>query len=140
MVNEEKVIDRLVFRDRLGTILIWSGVFVWLPFLFLKAVGAKPVFLLFLPVHLVGVIGGSRLRMAARQQLGMAPPKRNVLRLVGHSMILLGILVWVPYLYLKLAMGQPVTVMSYLPYHLAGVLGGVFLHILSHLRERLPRR
>ena len=140
MVNEEKVIDRLVFRDRLGTILILSGVFVWLPFLFLKAVGAKPVFLLFLPVHLVGVIGGSRLRIEARQQLGMARQTRSALRIIGHGMILFGILVWFPYLYLKLEMAQTVNVMSYLPYHLAGVLGGVFLHILSYLRERFSKR
>lgn len=140
MVTEEKIISNIVLRYRLGTILIWSGVLVWLPFLFLKAIGEQPSFLLFLSVHLVGVIGGSRLRTDARQELGMALPKRNVLRTIGHAMLLLGILVWAPYLYLKLVMAQPVTVMSYLPYHLAGVLSGVFLHIVSYLRERFATR
>jgi hypothetical protein len=51
-------------------------------------------------------------------------------------LILLGILVWAPYLYLKLALGQPVEVMDFLPFHLTGVLGGVLLHVLSYLIER----
>lgn len=51
-------------------------------------------------------------------------------------MILLGISVWVPYLYSKLIMGQAVEVMDYLPFHLMGVLGGVFLHLISYLIER----
>jgi hypothetical protein len=60
--------------------------------------------------------------------------------MVGHAMILLGILTWVPYLYSKMVMGQPVNVMSYLPFHLIGVVGGVFLHILSYLIERFARQ
>ena len=136
MVTEEQFISTLLLRHRLGTILVWLGVFTWAPFIFLRAVGEKPSFLFFLPFHLIGVIGGSRLRSAARKELGLASPKKNVLHTVGHGMILLGILVWVPYLYLKLIMGQPVEVMNYLPYHLTGVLGGVLLHILSFILDR----
>jgi hypothetical protein len=110
------------------------------PFIFLRAIGERPPFLLFLPFHLLGVIGGSRLRSTARRELGLAPPKRNLLHLAGHGMILLGILVWAPYLYSKLVMSQPVEVMNYLPFHLAGVLGGVFLHILSYVLDRYVRR
>ena len=98
--------------------------------------GENPSFLLFLPVHLLGVIGGARLRSIARQELGLIPNKKSYLTLAGHLMIILGILVWVPYLYLKLVMGQSVEVMSYLPYHLSGVLGGVSLHILNYFIER----
>ena len=136
MVTEEQFISTLLLRHRLGTILVWLGVFTWAPFIFLRAVGEKPSFLFFLPFHLIGVIGGSRLRSAARKELGLASPKKNVLHTVGHGMILLGILVWVPYLYLKLIMGQPVEVMNYLPYHLTGVLSGVLLHILSFILDR----
>lgn len=136
MVTEEKVISNIVLRYRLGTLLIWLGVFTWVPFIFLRAVGEKPTFLFFLPFHLFGVVGGSRLRSMARRDLGMAPPKKSVLHTAGHALILGGILVWVPYLYLKLITGQPVEVMNYLPFHLTGVLGGVFLHILSYIMER----
>jgi hypothetical protein len=93
--------------------------------------------LFFLPFHLLGVIGGSRMRSMARQELGMAPPKRNILHTVGHALILLGILVWTPYLYSKLFLEQPVEVMNYLPFHLTGVLGGVLMHVLSYLTEKL---
>jgi hypothetical protein len=126
-------------RYRLGTILIWLGVFTWAPFIFLRVIGEKPAFLFFLPFHLIGVVGGSRVRGVARKELGMMPVKKNVLHMAGHSLILLGILVWAPYLYLKLVLGQTVEVMSYLPFHLMGVLGGVFLHVLNYFIERSRR-
>ena len=131
MVTQEKLISNVVMRYRFGTILIWLGVLVWIPFIFLKTIGEQPSFLLFLPLHLFGVIGGARLRSIARKELGLIPNKANTLTTAGHLMIFLGILVWAPYLYLKLVMGQSVGVMNYLPYHLSGVLGGVSLHILN---------
>lgn len=136
MVTEEKLISNVVMRYRLGTILIWLGIFTWAPFIFLKIIGERPSFLLFLPFHLLGVIGGARLRSIARKELGLIPNKKNTLTIAGHLMIFLGILVWTPYLYLKLFMGQSVEIMNYLPYHLTGVLGGVFLHILNYFIER----
>jgi hypothetical protein len=135
MVTEEKSISDVIMHYRLGTILIWLGVFTWAPFIFLKAIGEKPSFLLFLPFHLLGVIGGARLRSIASKELGLMPNKKNNLTIAGHLMIFLGVLVWAPYLYLKLVMGQSVEVMDYLPYHLAGVLGGVCLHILNYFIE-----
>jgi hypothetical protein len=140
VTKEEKIIDNVLVRYRLGTILVWIGVLTWVPFIFLRAIGEKPTFLLFLPFHLLGVIGGSRLRSIARRELGLIPPRKQFLHTAGHILILLGISVWVPYLYSKLLMGQPVEVMNYLPFHLTGVLGGVFLHLLSYLIERQKRR
>jgi hypothetical protein len=136
MVTEEKIISNVITRYRLGTLLIWLGVFTWAPFIFLRAIGEKPSLFLFLPFHLVGVIGGARLRSLARKELGIAAAKKNNLHLAGHILILLGILVWAPYLYVKLVLGQPVEVMNYLPFHLTGVLGGVILHIISYIIER----
>lgn len=132
MVTEEKAPSNAVLRYRLGMILIWIGVFTWVPFIFLRASGEKPPFLLFLPFHLLGVVGGSRLRAAARKELGLFPSKKSALLLAAHVAILLGILVWAPYLYLKLALSQPVEVITYLPYHLMGVLVGVLLHGLHY--------
>jgi hypothetical protein len=136
MVTEPRTINSVALRHRLGTILIWLGVFTWAPFIFLRAIGEKPAFLLFLPFHLIGVIGGARLRSLARRELGLHVSKQNRLHTAGHLLILLGILVWAPYLYLKLALGQPVEVMNFLPFHLTGVLGGVLLHVISYVIER----
>ena len=136
MVTEDELINTLLLRYRLGTLLIWLGVFTWAPFIFLRVIGQRPAFLWFLPFHLAGVIGGSRLRSLARKELDLTPPKRSWLHIAGHGLILLGILVWAPYLYLKLVAGQPVEVMSFLPFHLVGVLGGVNLHVLSYLLRR----
>ena len=140
MVTEEKSTSNVVLRYHLGTILVWLGVLTWAPFIFLRAVGEKPPFLLFLPFHLLGVIGGSRLRSIARKELGMSPTKKNLLHTAGHGMILLGILVWAPYVYLKVAMRQPVEVMDFLPFHLTGVLSGVCLHVLNYIKERQRQR
>ena len=139
MVTGERLLSSPALRYRLGTIFIWLGVLTWLPFIFLKVVGERPPFLLFLPFHLIGVVGGSRLRAVARQELGGIIAPKDSLRLIGHMLIFLGILVWVPYFYLKLGMGQPVEVMSFLPYHLSGVLGGVSLHIVGYVRGRMRK-
>ena len=137
MVTEQaKLLNNVVLRYRLGTILIWLGVLTWVPFIFLRAIGEKPGVLLFLPFHLFGVVGGARLRSTARKELGLNLPKRNFLHTAGHLMIVLGISVWIPYLYLKLVMGQPVEVMNYLPFHLTGVFGGVLLHLTGYVIER----
>lgn len=132
MVTQEKFINNVVMRYRFGTILIWLGVLTWVPFIFLKTIGEQPSFLLFLPFHLLGVIGGARLRSHARKELGLISNKKSPLSVAGYLMIFLGILVWAPYLYLKFVMRQSVDVMNYLPYHLTGVLGGVSLHILNY--------
>jgi hypothetical protein len=140
VTEEEQIINNVMLRYRLGTILVWLGVFTWAPFIFLRAIGEKPTFLLFLPFHLIGVIGGSRLRSVARRELGLSPPKKKLLHTAGHILILLGISVWVPYLYSKLMLGQAVEVMDYLPFHLTGVLGGVFLHLVSYVIERRRKK
>ena len=136
MVTEQKTINSVALRYRLGTVLLWLGVFIWAPFIFLRAIGEQPVFLFFLPFHLIGVIGGARLRSTARRELGIPASNQNRLHTAGHLLILLGILVWAPYLYLKLVLGQPVEVMNFLPFHLMGVLGGVLLHVISYVIER----
>ncbi|MFZ5857995.1 MAG: hypothetical protein ACOYZ6_14290 [Chloroflexota bacterium] len=131
MVTEEKISNAALMRYRLGNVLIWLGVLTWLPFIVLRIAGEKPSLFLYLPFHLAGVIGGSRLRAYARKEMRMAPPKKSRLRTVGHIMIFAGILVWAPYFYLK-AVQQPVEVMNFLPYHLTGVLGGVVVLVVNH--------
>lgn len=140
MVTQQKLLSSAIVRYRLGTVLVWLGVLVWLPFILLRFAGESPSFLIFLPFHLVGVIGGARIRSAARNELGMKPKKRSVLHLAGHLLIFLGILVWAPYVYLKVIQGEPVDVMDFLPYHLTGVLGGVVLHLLNYLLGRYATR
>ncbi len=136
MVTQERLLGNLLLRYRLGTALIWLGVSTWVPFIFLRVIGQRPAFIWFLPFHLAGVIGGARLRSAARRELGLVPARRNWLHTAGHGLILLGILVWAPYLYLKLVAGQPVEIMNFLPFHLIGVFGGVGLYGIGILLRR----
>jgi hypothetical protein len=136
MVIEKNIFNSALARYRLGTALIWLGVLTWVPFIILKIAGEKPSFLWFLPFHLIGVIGGSRLRAAARKEMDLPPQKTSLLRLMGHGLIYAGILVWAPYFYLKATTSAPVEVMNFLPYHLAGVLGGITLLLIHFWKTR----
>jgi hypothetical protein len=136
MVAEERTANSALQRYRIGLILIWVGVLTWLPFILMRASGYKPSLFWFLPFHLIGVIGGSRLRKTARQEMGADAPKKNAFRAIGHSLIFLGILVWGVYFYLKLVAGQPVEVSDFLPYHLSGIFGGVAFIGIGYVTDR----
>jgi polyferredoxin len=135
MVTDEKLYNTALLRHRLGNLLIGLGVLTWLPFIILRIAGEKPSLFWFLPFHLLGVIGGSRLRSIARKEMNVVLPKRNILQVIGHALIFLGILVWAPYFYLKLV-HQPVEVMNYLPFHLTGILGGIMLLLINYFVSR----
>jgi len=68
--------------------------------------------------------------------LGIPKPQKTRLQLLGHGLIWSGILVWAPYYYLKIVVGQPVDVMDYLPFHLIGVLSGVVLLAVNVLLSK----
>lgn len=136
MVAEERSANSALLRYRAGLVLIWLGVLTWLPFIVLRASGYKPSLFWFLPFHLVGVIGGSRLRKMAREELGADAPKKNAFRTIGHSLIFLGILVWGVYFYVKLVAGQPVEVGDFLPYHLTGIFGGIAFLTVGYFINR----
>ena len=125
MVVGEKTTNAALMRYRAGLVLIWIGVLTWLPFILLRANGQKPSIFWFLPFHLVGVVGGSRLRAAARRSMGKGAPKRNVFRTIGHILIFLAISVWGIYFYLKLVTGLSVDIGDFLPYHLTGIFSGI---------------
>jgi hypothetical protein len=132
MVTNQKIASAALTRSRLGTVMIWLGVLTWLPFILLRIAGEKPSLFWFLPFHLLGVIGGSRLRSLARKEIGGLAPKKNILWVIGHGLIYAGILVWLPYFYLKLTTQSAVNVMNFLPYHLAGIFGGITLLVISY--------
>jgi hypothetical protein len=112
---------------KLGNVLLVLGVLAWVPFLFLIAVGQEPPIYPFLAVHLIGVIGGSRLRARYNPAMAEKKPKRVV---IGRIMILLGVLAWAPYLYQSDVLGRAIEIRPFLALHLTGVLGGIIL-ILS---------
>jgi hypothetical protein len=68
--------------------------------------------------------------------MGTPPAPKSLLQMLGHGSIIAGILVWAPYLYLKMVVGQDVEVMNFLPYHLTGVLGGILILLVGYLISR----
>jgi len=139
MLTRELINNSALMRFRLGVVLIWLGVLTWMPFIVLRITGEKPSLFMFLPFHLIGVIGGSRVRSLARRELGLAAPKKDVWRSIGHAMIFLGILVWLPYFYLKLVVHQYVDVINFLPFHLTGIFGGIAFLGISYWFNRRER-
>ena len=111
--------------QKMGTILIWLGVAAWLPFLYLLAAGQNPSIYPYLIVHLIGIIGGTRLKALAKKD--KTPQKRHKRQVIGKIMILLGVLAWIPYLYQKDVLAQTIEIRPYLTVHLLGVLGGIAL-------------
>lgn len=136
MVTEEKITDIVLARYRLGTMMVWLGVLTWLPFIVLRAVGEKPSLFWFLPIHLIGVVGGARLRSRARKEMSELAPKKNLLHVIGHGLIYIGILVWAPYFYLNLFTSHSAQVMDFLPYHLTGIFGGISMLGISYLKSQ----
>lgn len=120
----------------MGSALIWLGVLAWAPFIILRVAGQKPQFWWFLPFHLLGVVGGARMRAMARKNLTGLPARKDPLKLAGHALIWTGVLVWAVYFYMKYAMQQPVEAMQFLPYHLTGVLGGLAVLGIRYLRQK----
>jgi hypothetical protein len=111
--------------QKIGIIFIWMGVAAWLPFLYLLAVGQHPSIYPFLAVHLVGILGGSRMKALAKKD--KTPRKRHKRQVIGRIMIILGVLAWLPYLYQKELLDMTVEIRPYLSVHLFGVLGGIAL-------------
>jgi hypothetical protein len=113
-----------------GTILLWAGVLVWAPFFVLRGMGESPSLLVYLPFHLVGVVGGSRIRRAAKQQLGLPKPVNSRYKKIAHGVVIASLLVWIPYYALKLS-GQQVDLAPYLTLHLIGIFSGTGLMALG---------
>jgi hypothetical protein len=136
MVTKENNLIPAITRYRLATILIWVGALTWVPFIILRFAGERPNIFWFLPFHLLGVVGGSRLKAAARRDLGAATYQKTRLRTLGHILVFTGIMVWVVYFSLKLVVHLPVEVGQFLPFHLTAMLSGVIILFLNFWRER----
>jgi polyferredoxin len=136
MVTKEDGLISPIGRYRLANLLVWVGVLTWVPFILLRFAGEKPNIFWFLPFHLLGVVGGSRLKAAARRDLGEDAPRKTRLRTLGHILVLTGISVWVVYFFVKLVLHLPVEVGQFLPFHLTAMLSGVAILFLNFWRER----
>lgn len=121
-----------------GTLFIWLGILVWVPYFALRFIGESPSLMLFLPFHLAGVIGGSRMRISANKQLGIAVEKRRGYKRIAHYILIASILVWIPYYVLKLS-GRPVELSPFLTVHLIGIASGTGLMVAGGVAQTLRR-
>jgi hypothetical protein len=81
---------------------------------------------MYLPFHLLGVIGGARMRITANKQLGKPVEKRKGYKRVAHYIVIASLFIWIPYYALKLS-GRPVELTPFLIVHLIGIFSGTGL-------------
>ena len=124
---------------KLGTVLIWLGVFVWAPYFVLRLSGESPNLIAYLPFHLLGVLGGARLRTSARKQLGLPKPAKKGYRRVAHWLVLFSIFVWALYYGLKLS-GQDVEITPFLNMHLVTIFSGTGLLAVGGIVEQMQKK
>jgi hypothetical protein len=94
---------------------------------------------MYLPFHLLGVIGGARMRITANKQLGKPVEKRKGYKRVAHYIVIASLLVWIPYYALKLT-GKPVELAPFLAFHLIGIFSGVGLMSLGGIVQYFQGR
>ena len=129
-------------RRAVGTLVIWVGVLVWLPFMLLAANKLSVSIFPFLVLHLSGVLGGGWLRRSADRLDGLVQPastKGRQRKIASRVLIYLGVLAWLPYLYLAKIVGQEISIGPFLAMHLTGVLSGIALR-LSVEWDRVAQR
>jgi len=66
-------------------------------------------------------------------------PSRDLLKIFGTLLLILGVSVWIVYGLLRYGMGCHVTALQFLPYHLAGVVPGVVLRRHRFFRSLIRR-
>lgn len=117
-----------ISKERLGRMLIWLGVLAWAPYILLVVTGESPSVILFLVLHLTGVIGGIKLRRS--DNIGIPEPSRSrkpLQRRISNALIFIGIIVWGPYFLMKSSLGEQVEIVPFLIIHLSGIFGGILL-------------
>jgi hypothetical protein len=129
-------------RRTIGTIMIWLGVLVWLPFILLVTNKQSISIFPFLAAHLSSVLSGWWLQRSADQlesgvQLTSLKGRRR--KIASRILIYLGVAAWVPYLYLSKIAGAQTAIGPFLLAHLTGVLSGVALR-LSVEWDRVAQR
>jgi hypothetical protein len=132
-----------LFKDphrlhKYGTILLWAGILVWAPFFILRGMGESPSLLVYLPFHLAGVVGGSRIRKTAKQRLGLPKPVSTWHKKVAHVLVIASLLIWIPYYAFKLS-GQEVELTPYLTLHLIGIFSGTGLMAFGGIAKYFKR-
>ena len=115
-------------KKKLGQILIYVGVSTWIPYFYLLFTGAEPKLYTFLPVHLLFVISGVRIRKSAGEE---APKTERAekLREASKVLLLIGMTAWLPYFYVRYYYQLDVGHTPFLVLHLTGMLGGGVLRL-----------
>ncbi|MBE0408665.1 MAG: hypothetical protein IBX69_02910 [Anaerolineales bacterium] len=124
---------------KFGTILVVLGVLVWVPFFALRIAGETPSLFIYLPFHLIGVIGGGSMRKAANKMLFKPKEKRKIYMWIAHILFVVSLLVWLPY-YAQQLVGYPVELTPYLIAHLVGVLSGTSILIIASAWRYLRKK
>lgn len=110
----------------LGKIIIGIGTFTWIMYIVMVKNGKDISIWPFLIIYLVGRIVGRKL-IGSPVDDGLVIGKRR--RKLSKVLIYLGILAWLPYIYLDNVIGAEVNIMPFLTVHLVGIISGILVRL-----------
>ena len=130
------IANNKISRRTLGNIMVWLGVLVWIPYVLLISNQIETPLLPYLLLHLIGVLGGVKLRGPMTQEHSVIGKRR---RKISRILIYGGVMAWLPFYYINGVLGQEVDTTPFLFVHLTGIIGGVLVRgsiVLSQFIER----
>lgn len=127
-----------ISKKRVGMILIWMGVFAWIPYIVLITNDVKTSIFPYLIFHLACSIGGGKLHgPSSEAELAVGKKRRKASKIL----IYLGVMAWIPYIYLDDVVGADVSITPYLIMHLTGIFSGIFVRLsVSFSQHQLNKK
>lgn len=122
-----------VTQKKIGIVLIWMGVLAWVPYIYLISNGKESSIWPYLIVHLAGSFGGGKLQGRTEQDKLLVGTRR---RKISKVLIYIGVIAWLPYIYLDNIVGIDVDITPYLTAHLLGIFSGIFVRLSVVISEK----
>lgn len=124
-------------QKKLGIVLIWLGILAWAPYIYLVTNGRQASIWPYLIVHLGGSFLGGKLYGPAPKDKSLSDTRR---RKISKVLIYLGVMAWLPYIYLTNVAGRSVSITPYLTIHLMGIFGGILARLSINFDQYKKRK
>ena len=116
----------------LGRIFIWAGTLTWIIYIVMVKNGKDISIWPFLIAYLAGRFGGTKL-IGSPEDDGEVIGLRR--RKLSKVLIFLGVLAWLPYIYLDNVIGAEVNITPFLAVHLGGIISGILVRLSVSYRK-----
>lgn len=124
-------------HKKAGKVLIWVGVFAWVPYIYLITNDVKTSIWPYLIVHLTGnIVGGILHGPASAEEQAVGRTRKKLSKIL----IYVGVMAWLPYIYLTNVVGAEVDITPYLTFHLTGIFSGIIVRLSVNITEMQKKK